>query len=267
MEDLVSVIIPNYNSEKYIKDTIHSVLNQTYKKIEIIVVDDCSTDNSLSIIKNLVSNYTNIRLIELSKNCGRPAKPRNIGIQQSNGQYIAFLDSDDIWHKQKIEVQLYIMNKYNIPFSSCLVEVFNKTLPKEFEFSVSDYSQESLVSFKNINHLLIKNFIKSGSSVLCKKSVIKNIIFNELPEYKAVEDYNFWLDVHKKKDFSSIFIKEKLVFYRESDSSISKNKLIQAKRIFNLLSNFEHKGKKLGYKKFFFFFTYAFFSVLSILKK
>ena len=266
MKNLVSVIIPNYNSEKYIHDTIQSVLNQTYKNIEILIIDDCSSDNSVSIIKNMASENKNIKLIQLTKNCGRPAKPRNIGISKSKGEYIAFLDSDDIWHRQKIEFQLYCMKKYNNSFSSCAVQIFNKNIPEELEFIPSHFDKKRYISFKNINNLLIKNFIKSGSSVLCKKSIIKNIMFNELAEYKAVEDYNFWLDIHKKNNFSSIFINEKLVFYRVSDSSISKDKFLQAKKVFNLLSKFENNGKKLGFKKFFFFFTYAFFSIVSVFK-
>lgn len=91
IEGLVSVIIPVYNSEKYVKETIESVLKQTYQNFEIIIVDDCSTDNSCQIIENI--DDQRIQLIQLDKNSG-VAVARNIAIENAKGQYIAFLDSD-----------------------------------------------------------------------------------------------------------------------------------------------------------------------------
>ena len=265
MSDLVSVIVPNYNSSYYIKETILSVIHQSYENIEIIIIDDCSTDNSVEIIKNMSDIYSNIYLIELPKNCGRPAKPRNIGLEKAKGKYIAFLDSDDIWHEQKIEIQLYFMNKHNVSFSASLVKDFNKIIDEKDKFLFPNYQNSISVNFKTLNQLLIKNFIKSGSSVVCHKNLINNIKFNESPEYKAVEDYQFWIDIHKKDNFSSILIKEKLIFYRHSESSISKDKFMQAKRIFNLLSDYKKDERKLGYKKYIFFGTYIVLSLLALL--
>jgi len=102
--ELVSVIIPAYNSEKYISDTIDSVLNQTYKNLEIIVVDDGSTDNTEKVVKEKLSNFSNFKFL---KQCNLgSAEARNLGIRNSNGNYIAFLDADDLWLPQKIEKQI-----------------------------------------------------------------------------------------------------------------------------------------------------------------
>ena len=108
IEGLVSVIIPVYNSEKYVKEAIDSVLKQTYQNFEIIVVDDCSTDNSCQIIKKI--DDQRIRLIKLDKNSG-VAVARNIAIENAKGQYIAFLDSDDIWLEDKLLQQIKQMRK------------------------------------------------------------------------------------------------------------------------------------------------------------
>jgi glycosyltransferase involved in cell wall biosynthesis len=101
---LVSVIIPTYNCAKYIETTINSVLNQNYDNLEIIVVDDGSTDNT----KNIISSITDDRLIYyFIKNSGGPAKPRNLGLMNCKGDYIAFLDSDDKWRNDKVMKQIF----------------------------------------------------------------------------------------------------------------------------------------------------------------
>ena len=166
MNKLVSVIIPNYNSFLYIEDTINSVLNQSYENIEIIVVDDFSTDDSV-IVKNLTKSK-NIKIIKLESNFGRPAGPRNIGLDCAQGDFIAFLDSDDIWHHQKIEIQLKKMKEEDIAFSSTDIEHFkNKESLKNFD-KIYD-TNKIFFKKRKLNDLLIKNFIISGSSVLMQK--------------------------------------------------------------------------------------------------
>ena len=110
VEELVSVIIPVYNAEKYVKQAIDSVKKQTYTNYEIIVIDDCSTDNSVSKIEGVDI------FIKLKKNSGA-AIARNKGIQVAKGEYIAFLDADDIWMENKLEEQVNFMKKNKIAFS------------------------------------------------------------------------------------------------------------------------------------------------------
>lgn len=105
MEDLVSVIIPMYNSEKYINETIKSVLNQTYENKEIIIVDDGSSDSSASIVKAMAEKFGSIIKYYYQVN-GGVSKARNNGIEKSNGKYIAFIDSDDLWLPDKLEKQV-----------------------------------------------------------------------------------------------------------------------------------------------------------------
>ena len=264
MNKLVSVIIPNYNSSLYIEDTINSVLNQSYENIEIIVVDDFSTDDSVELVSKISQNHKNIKIIKLESNFGRPAGPRNIGLDCAQGDFIAFLDSDDIWHHQKIEIQLKKMKEEDSAFSSTDIEHFkNKESLKNFD-KIYD-TNKIFVKKRKLNDLLIKNFIISGSSVLCKREIIKDTKFNEDELYKAVEDYQFWLDLHKDENFESIFIPEKLVYYRHSESSISKDKLNQAKKVYNLLNNYRNNGLGLGFKKYLYFTTYIFLSIKSLL--
>ena len=121
---LVSVVIPSYNSGKFISETLKSVSSQTYEEIEIIVVDDCSTDNTIEIIKK--HNDPRLVLIQLEKNKG-VANARNVGIANSKGTYIAFVDSDDVWIKDKLKKQIKIMEQYHALLSYTAYEIIDET--------------------------------------------------------------------------------------------------------------------------------------------
>ena len=112
MEPLVSIITPVYNSEEYLEETILSVINQTYKNWELLLIDDYSTDNSYKIIEKYLTDER-IKYLRNERNSG-PAITRNVGLEKSKGEYIAFLDSDDIWAKNKLELQIDYMKKNSI---------------------------------------------------------------------------------------------------------------------------------------------------------
>ena len=113
---LVSIIMPLYNSEKFLSSSIESVVKQTYKNWELIIVDDRSTDNSLQKAIEYMKKDNRIKIIKLQENSG-PAIARNTGIEAANGKFIAFLDSDDMWLPDKLELQLNFMRKTNASFS------------------------------------------------------------------------------------------------------------------------------------------------------
>ena len=122
----VSVITPMYNCEKFISETIESVLNQTYTNWEMIIIDDCSTDKSKQIVKQYIERDKRIRLIALNENSGA-AVARNKGIEVSSGRFIAFLDGDDLWEPNKLEKQIQFMTEKNIGFSFTSYEVISET--------------------------------------------------------------------------------------------------------------------------------------------
>ena len=124
-EELISIIVPVYNSEKFIKDTIKTVEEQTYENWELLLVNDCSTDNSKKIIEEYEKKDKRIKLIDLEQNSGA-AIARNTGIDRANGKYIAFLDSDDLWEKEKLEKQIKFIKKNNCVFSFTGYEFANE---------------------------------------------------------------------------------------------------------------------------------------------
>nr|WP_297939598.1 glycosyltransferase family 2 protein [uncultured Lachnoclostridium sp.] len=115
-ELLVSVIIPTYNRADKIHNAIHSVINQTYKNWEIVVVDDCSKDNTAEIIQQFIDQKVNIKYIKLKKNQGA-SNARNVGLEQCIGEYIAFLDSDDMWTEEHLQKNISAMEKYGVKLS------------------------------------------------------------------------------------------------------------------------------------------------------
>ena len=220
MKDKVSVIIPTYNREKTIKKAIMSCLNQTYKNIEVIVVDDCSTDNTKKVIDSIKDDR--LKYIKLKTNSGACCA-RNTGIKKSTGKYIIFNDSDDTFRENKIEKQLnnLIKNKSDLDF--CQLEEHTGD-GKTCEFPTK--KQEKRLSKKNIlDELCIGNVI-STQTILAKKSVFEDILFDEnLPR---LQDYDLVLRIACKYKISHT--KEVLVdMYKQKNSiSFSNDKLMRA---------------------------------------
>lgn len=191
---LVSVIIPMYNSEKTIEKTINSVINQDYKNLEIIVIDDGSKDKSYEIVSNL-SKLHKIKLIK-QENKG-PSSARNLGIKNSKGEFIAFLDSDDCWIKNKISKQLKIfldIKKIGI--------VATRTEDKSY------CSKIEIINYRKFL-FSIKGFNINTPTVMIPKKIIKEVgYFDENMKYS--EDAEYWFRILEK--YNGIMINENLVY-------------------------------------------------------
>lgn len=221
---LASIIIPYYKSEKFIKKTISSIINQTYKKWEIIIIDDENSNVSFKVL-NAFKNKK-IRVYSNKKNIG-VAKSRNIGITKAKGNLICFIDSDDYWHKNKLLEQIYQMKKNNYDISYTSYIAFEDTNTVVYR-----------VLAKNIlNHSkLIKSNPICCSSVVIKKKILRDIKF---PNIKTKEDYALWLKLSRKNKFYPI--KKNLTFHRlrkNSLSSLHLNKLYNAFLIYYKFLNF-----------------------------
>lgn len=182
---LVSIIIPMYNSEETIIKSISSVLNQDYRDIEIIIVDDGSNDNSYNIVNLYIHEKKIQDKIKLIKQENRgPSAARNKGISISKGKYIAFLDSDDIWLKNKLIEQIKIMNKYNdISLLTCMI-------------NDNKLNHNTNLKYITFNKLLFKNCLTT-STVILKRNVIEDIgVFDDKKKYS--EDYDLWLRISIK---------------------------------------------------------------------
>jgi len=247
----ISVILPAYNCESFISSAIECVINQTEEFLELIIVDDFSTDNTKAIIDEYSQKDDRIRSVFLDRNSGGPAKPRNIGLAMAKGKYVSFIDADDLWHREKISLQLNAMAKYDLGFSCTKVMKFKDTAV----FSSFLEEQSSTLDLINLQTLLKKNII-AMSSVVIDLDKVKKITFSECKEHVAVEDYLAWLEIHQIEGLQSARLNLPLTHYRVRKDSISRSKFIMAVKVFNLLSKIKINGKKLGVKRFYYFFTY-----------
>jgi len=229
----VSVIIPTYNSAQYICETLDSVLAQTYKDYEIIVVDDGSTDNTREVLKPYMS-----KIKYIYKENGGPASARNVGIKNARGEYIAFLDSDDIWLPEKLEKQIeYLQSNPDIAlvYSDCIR--FNENGVCQRKSNVY-HLREGYIFFK----LLEGNFITTSTVIVRRECLDKVGYFDEeLDDLKHSEDYDLWLRI--SRSFKIGYIREPLVKYRVRESGLNRSNIDRAYKA--LLKVFDKNTKDI----------------------
>lgn len=247
---LVSIITPCYNAEKTITETLNSVLAQSYPNWEMIIVDDSSTDGSAEIIKERMSKDSRIKLYHTSSPSGSPALPRNIGIDNAKGEYIAFLDSDDVWFPDKLQVQVDYMDRNNCDLSYSFYE----------KMSWDGYRNNRIIRTRSevtYNDLLKSNAIPCLTSMI-RKSVIGNTRFKSIPQ----EDFCFWLDI-LKKGVVGRNIGVVTALYREAKNSRSANKVDMFKGYWNVIRN--HQSISL-LPSLYYMGTYALYGIIKYMK-
>lgn len=236
---LISVIIPTYNREKLIVESIKSVLRQTYSKIEIIVIDDGSTDNTEKEINKIKDKR--IKYFKLLQNFGA-SYARNIGIKLAKGKYISFQDSDDIYHTNKLKKQMKNILKNKSDFDFCKIKV---NINSTYRYVIPDNTQEKAIIENRIFDGLLTygNFI-STQSILVKKTFIENLLFDvNMPR---LQDYDLVLRLIRKLNVS--FTNETLVDLYLQTNSITSSKIKMKLAIQKLLNkdfNLNMEQKKI----------------------
>lgn len=206
-EKLVSVIIPTYNSEATIAITIGSVLNQTHKSLEIIIVDDASNDKTVQVIKDL--DKTKIHLFILDQNVGA-AEARNLALSKARGRFIAFLDSDDTWYPEKLARQLLFMEENQAGFCFTAYErVVASTVKNVVQVP-------RLLNYNN----LLRNTIINCSTVVIDRDQIKDV---RMPSIRTRQDTAAWLSILKKGHIA-YGLNQVLASYNLRNDSLSSKK-------------------------------------------
>ena len=211
MNNLVSIVTPTFNSAKYIAATIQSVQKQTYQNWEMILVDDCSTDNTIHLIKNFITKDKRIQLYQLESNSG-PAVARNKGIENVSGKYMTFLDADDIWFEDFIENSIKTIEETKVHF------VFSsyKRSDEELNFIYSDFIVPEKVTYTDI--------LKSNSiSCLTAFLDIETLGKKSMPLIRKRQDMGLWLQYLKEIPFA-YGIQEPKAIYRIRENSLSRKK-------------------------------------------
>lgn len=222
---LVSIITPSFNSEKFIAETIQSVQNQSYQNWEMIIVDDSSTDQTVTIVEQLIKNDSRIRLFQLDKNSGAGIA-REKALSIANGDYISFLDADDLWKPQKLEKQLQFLKENKVPFTfsfyDCIDEKGN-ALNRIVEAPRNlTYHQLFFCNYVgNLTGIYEVNFFGKIAISATRKR----------------QDWMVWLTILKKIRKAKP-VPESLAFYRIRDNSLSASKVDLLKHNFAVYRNF-----------------------------
>lgn len=229
MEKKVSIIVPVYNAEKYIEETVASVRAQTFKDWELLLVDDSSTDNTAQVLEEMLKKEPDGRIRILSKENGGAARARNYGLAHATGRFVAFLDADDLWSSDKLEKQLAFMEE------------------KQAAFSFTGYE------FADENGRGTGKVVKVPETLVYKQALQNTTIFTstvifdtekikkenlEMPIIKS-EDTALWFRV-LRTGITAYGLNENLVRYRRVSGSLSSNKLEALRRIWNLYRKSEH---------------------------
>lgn len=215
---MVSIITPAFNAENYIGETIESVKAQSYQDWELIIVDDCSTDNTLAIVKGYTDNDSRIKLIKAPQN-GGVAKARNLGIEQAQGDYIAFVDSDDLWKPDKLEKQVAFMKEKGCVLSYTDFQKFNT-------------EDGSLGKVMKCPAKMKANDILKNTAIGCLTVMVDKKQYGEfrMPPLGHTEDNCTWYHILKKTNQTAYNVGEVLSLYRDGNASMTKNKGKSAKQ-------------------------------------
>jgi glycosyltransferase involved in cell wall biosynthesis len=248
VQPLVSIVTPIYNNEGVIEETIQSVMYQSYTNWELLLVNDGSIDNSSEVANKHVAKDPRIKLFEFIENRGA-AEARNQGSEKAKGDYIAFLDADDLWHNQKLEIQLKLMTEKNVDVCFGSYEMINsesKPLNKKV------YALPQLTYKK----LLRANYIGNLTGIYNCKKLGK--IFTE--DFKKRQDWLLWLEALKRSKKPAYGIEKTIAYYRDSDHSLSSNKFNLVKHNFNVY----RKGLNFNFLKSCFYLLLFFYEHFAV---
>ena len=225
---MISIIISYYKKKKFIERTIQSILNQTFKDYELIFVYDDEDITDLNLIRRILSRFKKKKIIINKKNLG-VAKCRNIAIKNSQGNYLAFIDADDIWKKNKLSVQLKFMNK-------------NKLLFSFTSYSIIDQKNNLIKTRKVLKDANYKNLYRSNSiglsTVMINKKLKPKLKF---PQLQTQEDYGLWLKLAK----NGVILKhlsQSLSSWRITQGSLSSNIFLKLRDAFKIYYYYEKKN-------------------------
>lgn len=228
---LVSIITPVYNCERFIAETIQSVINQTYSNWEHLLVDDCSTDASWQIILQYANKDKRIKTFRLEKNSGS-GNARNFAIQRAEGKFIAFLDSDDIWVPDRLEKHINFMLSGSISFSHSSYGYLNEAgniLPKKFHVSNFPIDYKALLKRTEISCL---------TAIYDQEKIGKFY----MPDLRRKQDYGLWLSI-LKSGIMSFPYPEVLAYYRLRKGSATSNKFKLIIQHYSFLRKHERLSK------------------------
>lgn len=214
MNKLVSIIMPAFNAQNTIAISIDSVLNQIYRNWELLIVNDGSTDAT----RKVIDTYSDPRIRVFTKENGGVSQARNFGLDRINGEFVAFIDSDDLWKKDKLEKQVEFFDNYSSDTGLCFTKIHGFLERENFSFPMQNF--ELCIERDNYHNLLIYDYIPT-LTVILRRDVVNQVgYFDE--SLRGTEDWDYWIRV--AKTYKIIYINEVLAYYRVQAVSLSSDK-------------------------------------------
>ena len=220
-KNIISVIIPYFKKRIFFKETIRSIINQSYKNFEIILIYDDTNQNELKFVKDVLKKFRN-KTILINKNNMGPGNSRNKGILKAKGEYIAFCDADDVWKKNKLSSQLNFMKKNKINFSHTSYSIINK-----YSKNIGEFKIKKKLNYQN----LLQSCDIGLSTVIASKKIL---LKNKFCSLKTKEDYELWLRLSKKNNLL-LGLDKNLSSWRITENSLSSSlvqKLLDSLRLY-----------------------------------
>lgn len=227
----VSVVIPAFNAERYIKKGINSVLWQSHANLEILIVDDCSTDSTARTVEEIARRDARIVLVSNETNRGVSAS-RNRGIELSTGDYVAFLDADDLWHPLKIQSQLEMLIKKGPEYGVCYCSIVRMGE----DDSVFFYNVGNLPEGDMFNRVLEKNYFQCGSTFIVRRDLLTSVGMFD-PAIQGAEDWDLSIKLAAVTKFA--VCREPLCGYRRGRYALHTNALAMLLSGFDVLKKHE----------------------------
>lgn len=237
----VSIIMASYNSAPYIEEAIASVVSQSFTNWELLVSDDCSSDGTVEMVSGIARDEPRIRLLTSDRNRG-PAAVRNDAIEQATGQFIAFLDSDDLWKPEKLERQIAFMREREVAFSFTSYDRID-----EGGRFISSHHVSRPVSYGD----LLKSCVIGCLTAVYDRDRLGKMF---MPDIRKRQDFALWLQILKKVDHA-VPLEESLASYRVRSGSVSANKFVAASYTWSVYRDVE---KLDMFRSIYYFVHYAY---------
>jgi teichuronic acid biosynthesis glycosyltransferase TuaG len=225
----VTVVVPAYNAERWLGETLDTLLAQRNVAFEVLVVDDRSTDGTAALVQGRAAAEPRLRYLATPQNCGGPAGPRNLGVHHARSEWVAFCDADDLWHPDKLRLQLDCARRTGADLVCTAIESIHEGMQPRLIRRAGDPSGAARQI--GLWAMLLKNRVAT-SSVLCRRSaLLATPGFNTERGMIAVEDYDMWLRLMAIQGVAIVRLEQPLVAYRLLHGSLSAQKWRQALKI------------------------------------
>ena len=222
MSERISIVMPVFNAAAWLKQTVASVQEQTHEDWELIAVDDCSSDGSFSMLQEMAEKDGRIRPVRLAENIGA-ARTRNEGIRLAQGRYLAFLDSDDLWKKTKLEKELAFLKERQAAFAFTAYEFGD-------ENGIGNGKIVRVPQTLSYKEALSRTIIFTTTVMFDLEKIDRSLIF--MPDVKSEDTATWWRIL--RAGYTAYGLNENLAVYRRPKNSLSSNKLEAVRRIWNL---------------------------------